>query len=174
MRKWVRPESTTPVLKVADADNLTVRERLTLAENLSGKSLLSSDGSTMYSVSESGVTVLPVGQLELQPRVVASNQDLTFRGNFCDRNIATQEVTITSEGAAADFKLTSDNPAVRISPTQGVTPATVRISVDPSAFQSAKGTTAVTIKIESSRAVNQNRPRSVCSSTLANPISAVT
>ena len=40
--------ATTPVLKVADADNLTIREQLTLAENLSGKSLLSSDGSTMY------------------------------------------------------------------------------------------------------------------------------
>ena len=150
--------ATTPVLKVADADNLTIREQLTLAENLSGKSLLSSDGSTMYSVSESGVTILPVGQLELQPRVVASIQDITFRGNFCDRNIATQELTITSEGAAADFKLTSDNPAVRISPTQGVTPATVRISADPGAFQSAKGTTAVTIKIESSRAVNKITP----------------
>ena len=76
-----------------------VRERLVLPENLSGKSVLSSDGSTMYSVSESGVTVLPVGQLDRQPRVFASRQDLTFRGNYCDRNIATQEVTITSNGA---------------------------------------------------------------------------
>ena len=76
----------------------------------------------MYSFSESGVTVLPVGQLHLAPRVVASATDLLFRGNFCDRNIATQEITITSEGASADFKFTSDNPAVRISPSSGVTP----------------------------------------------------
>ncbi len=150
--------STVPVLQVADADNLTVRERLLLAENLSGKSLLSSDGSTLYSLSQSGVTVLPVGQLHLAPRVVASATDLSFRGNFCDRNIATQEVTITSEGASTDFKLTSDNPAVRISPSSGVTPATVRISVEPSAFQNSKGTSTVNIKIESSRAVNQAKP----------------
>ena len=65
-------------------------------------------------------------------------------------------MTITSEGAAADFKLTSDNPAVRISPTQGVTPNDRKSSADPGAFQSAKGTTAVTIKIESSRAVKQS------------------
>lgn len=150
--------STAPVLQIADADNLTVRERLNLAENLSGKSLLSSDGSIMYSVSESGVTVLPVGQLQLQPRVLASKRDIIFNGNFCDRNIATQEVTITSEGAPADFKLTPDNPSVRISPGTGVTPATVRISADPSAFSTAKGTTAVSIKIESSRAINQTQP----------------
>lgn len=150
--------ATSPVLNVSDADNLTVRERLNLQENLSGKSLLSSDGSTMYSVSESGVTILPVGNLHLEPRVLASTQDITFRGNFCDRNIATQEITITSDGAAADFRLTSDNPAVRISPSSGVTPATVRISVDPSAFQTSKGTTSIPVKIESTRAVNQIRP----------------
>ena len=150
--------SKTPVLQVLDEYNLMVRERLVLQENLSGKSVLSSDGSTMYSVSESGVTVLPVGQLDRQPRVFASRQDLTFRGNYCDRNIATQEVTITSNGASADFKLTSDNPSVRISPSTGVTPATVRISVDPSAFEAAKGTSAVTVKIESSRGMNQIDP----------------
>jgi uncharacterized protein (TIGR03437 family) len=150
--------SKTPVLQILDAFNLTVRERLLLQENLSGKSLLSSDGSLMYSASESGVTILPVGQLQLQPRVLASKQDLTFRGNFCDRNIATQEVAITSNGAPADFKLTSDNPAVRITPSTGVTPATVRISVDPSAFEASKGTSTVNVKIESSRAVNQATP----------------
>ena len=109
-------DSKTPVLQVSTRTILRFASDCCSQENLSGKSVLSSDGSTMYSVSESGVTVLPVGQLELQPRVFASKQDLTFRGNFCDRNIATQEVTITSNGASADFKLTSDNPSVRISP----------------------------------------------------------
>jgi uncharacterized protein (TIGR03437 family) len=47
---------------------------------------------------------------------------------------------------------------VRISPSSGVTPATVRISVEPSAFQNSKGTATVNIKIESSRAVNQITP----------------
>jgi uncharacterized protein (TIGR03437 family) len=152
------PNSKTPVLQILDAYNLMVRERLVLPENLSGKSVLSSDGSTMYSASESGVAVLPVGQLDRQPRVFASKQDLTFRGNYCDRNIASQEVTITSNGASADFKLTSDNPAVRISPSTGVTPATVRISVDPSAFEASKGTSSVTVKIESAKGMNQIDP----------------
>ena len=67
--------SKTPVLQILSEYNLMVRERLVLQENLSGKSVLSSDGSTMYSVSESGVTILPVGQLDRQPRVFASRQD---------------------------------------------------------------------------------------------------
>ena len=149
---------TIPTLQVLDGDNLTVREKLTLKENLSGKSVLSSDGSTMYSVSQSGVTVLPVGSLYAEPRVMASKSDLSFNGNFCDRNIASQEVSIVSEGAAADFRITSDNPGVRISPSSGVTPATIRISVDPASFQNQKGTVTVNLKIESGRGVNQPTP----------------
>jgi uncharacterized protein (TIGR03437 family) len=144
-----------PVLMVAYADNLTVRERLKLAENLSGKSVMSSDGAIMYSVSESGVTVLPVGMLNREPRIFASKQQLMFRGNFCDRSIATQEITLQSDGGPADFRITSDTPGVRVSPTVGTAPATVRVSVDPSAFSSQKGTAIANLKIESSRAVNQ-------------------
>ncbi|HYP07902.1 MAG TPA: hypothetical protein VER03_16845, partial [Bryobacteraceae bacterium] len=149
---------TGATLQVLDGDNLTVRERLNLRENLSGKSVMSSDGSTVYSVSDSGVTVLPVGSLYAAPRVMASRSELSFRGNFCDRNIASQEVSIVSEGASADFRITSDNPGVRISPSSGTTPATVRISVDPSSFQNQKGTVAVNLKIESTRGVNQASP----------------
>src|ERR1051326_2841573 len=49
-----------PVLKILDVDNLGVIERLQLPENLGGKSVLSSDGNTLYSVSDSGVLVMPV------------------------------------------------------------------------------------------------------------------
>jgi uncharacterized protein (TIGR03437 family) len=149
---------TTPVLQVLDGDNLAVRERLNLRENLSGRSVMSSDGSTMYSLSQSGITVLPVGSLYAEPRVGASKSDLSFHGNFCDRNIASQEVSIVSEGAPADFRITSDNPGVRISPASGLTPATVRISVDPATFQNQKGTVTVNLKIESTRGVNIPAP----------------
>jgi uncharacterized protein (TIGR03437 family) len=47
---------------------------------------------------------------------------------------------------------------VRISPSSGVTPATVRISVEPSAFQNSKGTSTVEITVASTRAVNQIKP----------------
>lgn len=147
--------STKPVLQIVDADNLTVRERLNLQENLSGKSVLSAAGSTMYSVSESGVTVFPIGSLPGANRIVASKEILSFLSNACDRSAASQEITLTSDGANVDFKVTSDNPGVRVTPSSGQTPATVRVSVDPAAFQNQKGTLAVNLKIDSTGAVNQ-------------------
>ena len=52
-----------PTMQIVDSDNLTVRNTINLPENFAGKSVLSSDGSTMYGVSDSGVMVLPVGAL---------------------------------------------------------------------------------------------------------------
>src|SRR5579883_1498734 len=63
--------TNTPILQILDSDNLTVRELITLPENLAGKSILSSDHNTMYSVSDSGVLILPVGNLNSYPRLEA-------------------------------------------------------------------------------------------------------
>lgn len=144
-----------PILQVLDADNLRVRERLALAENLAGKSVLSADGATMYAVSDSGVTILPVGSLNRTPRVVASTPDLVFRGNFCDRRVATQEITIQDPGGGrTDFSLTSTLAGVTVTPASGVTPAVVRITVDPNAFQNQKGTVTGQIQIATRAGVN--------------------
>ncbi len=53
----------TPMLQVLDADNLTLHDILHLPENLAGKSVLTSDHNTVYGVSDSGVLVLPVGNM---------------------------------------------------------------------------------------------------------------
>ena len=75
-------EGAPPVLHILDSDNLTVRERIRLAENLAGRSVPSSDSNTMYALSDSGVTVLPVGSLGEAHRVVASGEDMLFREAF--------------------------------------------------------------------------------------------
>jgi len=49
------------------------------------------------------------------------------------------------------------DPSVRgisFSATSGVTPATVRVTVDPAAFQGLNGTTTVFVRIDSDTAVN--------------------
>src|SRR6202034_2931571 len=84
-----------PILNIVDSDNLTLEDRIQLPENLAGKSLLSADNNTMYSISDSGVMVLPVGTLANYPRLSASAEDLLFLGNFCNRNALTQTFTIT-------------------------------------------------------------------------------
>ena len=144
-----------PVLQILDADNLTVRERLQLPENLAGRSVLSADGNVMYAVSDSGLTILPVGLLSKYPRVVASQEDLLFRGNYCDRRTASQEIEIVDPGGNnTPFSLRASIPGVTISPDSGVTPAKIRVSVDTSALSSRTGTLAGLIEIRSSLAVN--------------------
>jgi uncharacterized protein (TIGR03437 family) len=143
------------LLGVYDADNLTVREQLQLPENLAGRSLLTSRRDVMYSISDSGVMVLPVGALRQTHRVRATQEDVTFRGNFCNRAVATQTLTITDPGGGnTDFALSTTLAGVSISPSSGVTPATVTISVDPNAFANQKGTTVGTINIKSAGAIN--------------------
>ncbi len=148
-----------PVLMVADADNLTVRERLKLSEHLSGKSVLSADGTVMYSLSESGVTILPVGSLNSSPRVVSLQESLMFRSSFCNPGLVTQELTIVDpSGAATEFTLSVATAGVRVSPTRGVTPMTVKVSIDPSSFLNQRGTSTAAITLSSATAVNYPKP----------------
>src|ERR1700722_14719581 len=144
-----------PTLMVLTSSNLTLQQTLQLPENLTGKSVLSSDNNTLYAVSASGITVLPVGSLAKQPRVVAQQQSLVFRGNFCVPGVSTQQVSIVDPGGNhTPFSISSNTAGVSVSPSNGVTPASVTVSVDPSAFGSQSGTVAAMLAITSPTAVN--------------------
>ncbi|MBI3681849.1 MAG: hypothetical protein HY235_15825 [Acidobacteria bacterium] len=144
-----------PVLQVLDADNLAVREKLSLAENFAGKAVLNSDSSILYGISDSGILIVPVGDVNRAPRVLATKEDVVFRGNFCDKRVSSQEVTlIDPSGANTDFTLKVSTSGVSVTPSSGVTPATIRINVDPSAFQNQKGTVTATIEVATTRGVN--------------------
>ncbi len=144
-----------PTLMVVTSSNLTLQQTLQLPENLTGKSVLSSDNNTLYAVSASGITILPVGSLAKQPRVVAQQQSLMFRGNFCVPGVSTQKLSIVDPGGNhTPFSISSNTAGVSVSPSNGVTPASVTVSVDPSAFGSQSGTVAATLAITSPTATN--------------------
>jgi len=142
-----------------DADNLTVRQTLLLRENLTGRALLDSAASVLYSVSDSGVTVFPVGRLNQTHRVAATQSDLLISGNFCNRSVITQSLTITDPGGGnTDFAISGNPAGVTISPASGITPATVQVRVDPNAFLNQNGTVVVPLTISSAAAVNIPQP----------------
>jgi len=147
--------TAAPILDIVDSDNLTLEDRIQLPENLAGKSILSADNNTMYAISDSGVMILPVGSLKSYPRLSASVEDVVFRGNFCNRNIATQTFTITDPGGGhTPFSISTTTSGMSVSPSSGVTPATVSVSVDPNAFSSQKGTVAAYLNISSNTAID--------------------
>jgi len=148
-----------PVFTIANADGLGVREKLSLPEHLAGKSLLNSDGTRLFSLSQSGLMILPVGELGSQPRVVALSEDLVFRSNSCNPGVLSQEVAIVDPGGGnTPFLLSTTMTGVRLSASSGTTPMVIRVSIDPSAYQNLRGTLAGTIKITSPLAVNIPNP----------------
>lgn len=154
-------DAEVPVLMVLDADNLTVRERLRLPENLSGKAVLSGDGRIMYALSESGVVILPVGYREGVARLAADREDLVFRSSFCGQaqGLMRQEFTVYDpSGGATPFRLETATPGVRLSVSEGTTPALVEVQVDPAAFQNLRGTQVAELRIMGPTAVNLVKP----------------
>lgn len=144
-----------PVLHIVDPDNLTVRERIRLPENLAGRSLMSDDMQTMYAISDSGILKLPVGLLHQSPRVVSVQEDVLFLASGCDQRVMSKEIDIVDQGGGStEFSLAASSQGVRIISSSGVTPATVRIEVDPVTFQNTKGTTSIALQILSNSAVN--------------------
>jgi len=147
--------TNAPILTIVDSDNLTLEDQVQLPENLAGKSLLSADNNTMYSISDSGVMVLPVGNLAAYPRLSSSTEDLVFLGNFCTRTAETQTFTISDPGGNhTPFSISTTTAGVTFSPSSGVTPANVTVSVDPNAFAASKGTVAAFLTISSGAAID--------------------
>jgi len=147
------------VLNIMDTDNLTVRERLQMSEDLSGKSLMSSNGNTMYSISASGLTIFPIAQLPNIPQIGSAQEDLLFAdtGNGCTASLWTQTLTINSlSSAPADFTLSlpPNTAGITFSQITGTTPAQVQVTIDPLVYQLAKGTTTIPLSITSNAAIN--------------------
>ena len=152
------PGVPSPLL-IVDADNLTVRERLALPENLTGRALLNARGDTLYAVSESGVVVLQVGSLNQFPRLAVDQEDLVFHGSFCQQGAITQTLNIVDPGGGRTaFALSSDLAGVTISPSSGRTPVSVEVTIDPHQFQNSRGTQSGSLTITSAESVNLSLP----------------
>jgi len=147
--------NSIPTLAVMDASNLTVRDRLYLPENLVGRGILSSDNKTMYAISDSGITVLPVGSLSGAHRLAASQEDVRVQTNFCNRNALTATFTVTDPGGNhTDFSVAAPQNGIQVTSTSATTPATVTVTVQLGAISTSGGTLSLPLTISSASAVN--------------------
>jgi uncharacterized protein (TIGR03437 family) len=144
-----------PNLSILDTENLLIKESFSIPENITGRMALSAASDMLYAVSDSGVTAFPVGRLNQQHRLIASVRDVVARGTFCDHTVITQTITITDPGGGnTDFQLSSNTQGVTLSPSSGITPATVQVRVDPTVFQNQNGTLGVAITMSSATAID--------------------
>src|SRR5208282_1323661 len=92
-------------------------------------------------------------------QVTATQPDLVFRGNFCDRAVATQTLTVVDPGGNnTAFSISSNTTGLSVSPSSGVTPATITVMVDPNVFAGQQGTVQASLQIQSGQAVNIPQP----------------
>ena len=156
-----------------DAENLLVRESFSIPENITGRSVLSAANDMLYTVSDSGVMVFPVGRMNQQHRLLASVRDVVARGTFCNRNVITQTITITDPGGGnTDFQLSSNTQGVTISPSSGITPAVGAGARRSHGFPEPERHPVRRPDHEVRWPPSTCRRRSACSSTIAIPISA--
>lgn len=150
---YVASAGAAPTILIMDSDNLNVRDRIMMPENLVGRAILNAAATVLYAISDSGVMVLPVGSLNQYHRVAASQEDILVQTTFCNRATASQNLTIVDPGGGhTDFTIAS--PAgITVVPASGTTPATLKVLVDPSQFP-AVGTTVGALTITSSSGVN--------------------
>jgi uncharacterized protein (TIGR03437 family) len=125
--------STISQLMVNDPDNLLIKMGIQLPENLSGKMVVSADGTNAYALSDSGFTTLPLGTLAQSPIAVPAAQSVLLTSDPCGVTSATSSVAVTVNNAgkgsltatAALLRYSNANTATESSAT---TAPTVRTS----------------------------------------------
>jgi uncharacterized protein (TIGR03437 family) len=102
-------------LMLNDPDNLLIRTALQLPENLAGKMVVSSDGNTMYGLSESGFIVLPIGTMSDFPIAVADVNVVLLANDQCGTVPQRQaSINIRNEGRG---RLTANAQVLQMTPT---------------------------------------------------------
>lgn len=159
-------------LLVMDADNLFVRKRIRIAEQIQGRLALTADGNRMYGVSESGLTYFPLHNISETPQidVRAEDRQLLFEFNFCNQEPQTRTLRLdTNDGAPAEFFLTATRAdgsiatGINFEPHQGVAPADVRVTVSSAAVGALEGSAEFQINIVTN-AANIPQPASIFAS----------
>ena len=95
-------------LMINDPDNLFIHGAIQMPENLAGKMVIASDGSTIFALSESGFVVIPLSDLGRSLMVEPVQTALVLANDQCGAAPGgrSARITIRAQGAAANFQAT--------------------------------------------------------------------
>ena len=121
-----------------DPDNLLIKMGIQLPENLSGKMVISSDGSSIYALSDTGFTIIPIGTLNQNPLAVPSPSVTLLTRDACGVTAATNSATINitnpGRGSVSASAQLLQFPGVPNQPSPSTAPG-VRSAQGPSSPQ---------------------------------------
>ncbi len=82
-------------LTISNPANLLTSMGLQMPDNLAGKMVISSDGATIYALSDSGFVMVPIGNLSLYPVAALSTRALSLAWDLCDVTSSVQSGSVT-------------------------------------------------------------------------------
>jgi len=92
---------------VNDPDNLLIQLGIQLPENLVGKMAITSDGGTVYALSESGFTVLPLGTLNQFPIAMPESTVVMLANDQCGVTAAQNGATVAIRNMGGGSRMTA-------------------------------------------------------------------
>ncbi len=125
------PQSST--LFVSDSTNLAIQLGIRLPENILARMVMTTDGTKAWSLSQSGVTYLPLSTLYNSPILQPQSTLVFLAQDPCNPGLVTGQLKILNAGKG---KLTfginiPSTAALTYSVNTGVTPATITFSFEP-------------------------------------------
>lgn len=103
-------------LMISDTDNLLIQTALQMPENLAGKMAITSDGNTLYAISESGFASIPIGNMRNQPLAALTTSVVQLTNDQCGvtADKRSQNVLVTNSGSG---RLTATAQVLQLNPT---------------------------------------------------------
>jgi hypothetical protein len=103
-------------LMLSDPENLLISTALQMPENLAGKMVITSDGGTIYAISESGFAMIPIGNMRNQPIADLTTSVVQLTNDQCGVTtpLRSQNILVTNAGAG---RLTATAQVLQLNPT---------------------------------------------------------
>ncbi|HWP85140.1 MAG TPA: hypothetical protein VNN17_08120, partial [Terriglobia bacterium] len=120
-------------IQVRDTAALRRISAFLIPEQILGGLLATSDGSYLFALTQSGLTVVNLAEAAAAPALSVSTDVLYFSAQICALEPVSRTVEITNSGSGV-FTWSASTPLsnVTIEPASGTGPATLTITVDPS------------------------------------------
>jgi YVTN family beta-propeller protein len=123
---------TSNILFIGNPTNLGVRLGIRMPESVLGKMLITSDGSQIFALSESGFVTLPVGNLFDYPILDPESTQVFLATDPCNKGIAKATLKVSNLGKG---KLTYSVPALTAAlvaqVASGLAPSSITFTMDP-------------------------------------------
>jgi YVTN family beta-propeller protein len=126
------PPSNSSTLLVSDPANLAIRLGIRMPESIVAKMIISSDGTSAWALSASGVLYLPLGNLYKYPILMPSTTQIFLSQNPCNPGLAQGTVQVSNLGTGKlTFAVTTISSALTSSVSSGVAPSTITFTMEP-------------------------------------------